>query len=605
MLPSPDAGTGYGLIGILVIILIIVLILYFVRRVLARDDRRLVREPQAGGCILTVVNLMLELARAVGEEHVLADPDLRALRTRLDRPFRRPGATSSVRRTPRRSRGAARVRGRRRRCPPRRQHRPRRRRRSARRRGAGLLAPLSDIGPVDARPGTSWSGRRDAARRAGGRGGRAGVRLDLGARDSATVGGMIATDAGGARALPTGRCARRSRPRGGAGRRPRDPPPRGPAEGQRGLLLAALLFGSEGTLGVITAVLVRLVPRVPHACRAVRGRGSRRRDGLGRRCAGRASLVRRGLLPRRGPQLVERVLDDVRLPLRRRAPCYVSSSARRRPTRRRSSPRPPRRRSTVVDQAAAEDTAGPRGSGAARGAARGGRPRGMPAEGRRRRPGGSVSRFAGACRRVAAPHRARAVLWGTSATATSTSTSSAPDRRDRGGRGGVLRLVAELGGTISAEHGVGVSKAKHLGLVRSSEDMDLLRTLKRGEEELDPGEIDDERAGRSLGSRPRSPRECRRGGQVDIAADREPGGVSVNAASPLQREHGHAAQRQDDAPRHLLCEWPAGDVNDEPKMAEAGPRPCGSARSLARATSDLGHASHARGVEPPHGPGGL
>ena len=30
----------------------------------------------------------------------------------------------------------------------------------------------------------------------------------------------------------------------------------------------------------------------------------------------------------------------------------------------------------------------------------------------------------------------------------------------------VLELAAELGGTISAEHGVGVAKAAHLGLVR-------------------------------------------------------------------------------------------------------------------------------------------
>ena len=42
----------------------------------------------------------------------------------------------------------------------------------------------------------------------------------------------------------------------------------------------------------------------------------------------------------------------------------------------------------------------------------------------------------------------------------------------------VLRLAARLGGTISAEHGVGVSKAKHLGLVRSSTELALLRALK-------------------------------------------------------------------------------------------------------------------------------
>jgi len=43
---------------------------------------------------------------------------------------------------------------------------------------------------------------------------------------------------------------------------------------------------------------------------------------------------------------------------------------------------------------------------------------------------------------------------------------------------GVLGLAARFGGTISAEHGVGVSKAKHLGLVRSSPELALLSALK-------------------------------------------------------------------------------------------------------------------------------
>ena len=46
-----------------------------------------------------------------------------------------------------------------------------------------------------------------------------------------------------------------------------------------------------------------------------------------------------------------------------------------------------------------------------------------------------------------------------------------------------MRLAAELGGTISAEHGVGVTKARHLGLVRSREELYLLQHLK---EAVDP-----------------------------------------------------------------------------------------------------------------------
>jgi FAD/FMN-containing dehydrogenase len=47
----------------------------------------------------------------------------------------------------------------------------------------------------------------------------------------------------------------------------------------------------------------------------------------------------------------------------------------------------------------------------------------------------------------------------------------------------VLRLATGLGGTVSAEHGVGVSKVRHLALVRSPEELDLLRTVKAA---LDP-----------------------------------------------------------------------------------------------------------------------
>ena len=42
----------------------------------------------------------------------------------------------------------------------------------------------------------------------------------------------------------------------------------------------------------------------------------------------------------------------------------------------------------------------------------------------------------------------------------------------------VLQLAALHGGTISAEHGVGVAKARWLGLVRSAEEIELMRSIK-------------------------------------------------------------------------------------------------------------------------------
>ena len=47
----------------------------------------------------------------------------------------------------------------------------------------------------------------------------------------------------------------------------------------------------------------------------------------------------------------------------------------------------------------------------------------------------------------------------------------------------VLRVAAEHGGTISAEHGVGVAKAAYLGLVRSAAELRAMRAVKRA---LDP-----------------------------------------------------------------------------------------------------------------------
>jgi FAD/FMN-containing dehydrogenase len=50
----------------------------------------------------------------------------------------------------------------------------------------------------------------------------------------------------------------------------------------------------------------------------------------------------------------------------------------------------------------------------------------------------------------------------------------------------VLAAVADLGGTISAEHGVGVAKTRWLHLVRSAGDLDAQRSIRRA---LDPAGI--------------------------------------------------------------------------------------------------------------------
>lgn len=50
----------------------------------------------------------------------------------------------------------------------------------------------------------------------------------------------------------------------------------------------------------------------------------------------------------------------------------------------------------------------------------------------------------------------------------------------------VFRLAAELGGSISAEHGIGRAKAPMLGLSRSQEEINTMQRIKQA---LDPDNI--------------------------------------------------------------------------------------------------------------------
>jgi FAD/FMN-containing dehydrogenase len=94
--------------------------------------------------------------------------------------------------------------------------------------------------------------------------------VDLGARDSATVGGMVATNAGGLHVVRHG--SMRAQLMGveavlGDGRVIRHLG--GLAKDNTGYDLAGLLCGSEGTLGIITAARLRLVARPAHVVAAM------------------------------------------------------------------------------------------------------------------------------------------------------------------------------------------------------------------------------------------------------------------------------------------------------------------------------------------------
>jgi FAD/FMN-containing dehydrogenase len=122
------------------------------------------------------------------------------------------------------------------------------------------LARLRELGPHDdalrlvrAGAGVTLAALRDAVPDPG---------LDFGARESATVGGIVACDAGGARALRHGTARARVAgveavlADGSVVSRMS-----GLLKDNAGYDLAALLVGSEGTLGVITSVLWKTVPR--------------------------------------------------------------------------------------------------------------------------------------------------------------------------------------------------------------------------------------------------------------------------------------------------------------------------------------------------------
>ena len=127
------------------------------------------------------------------------------------------------------------------------------------------LTRLTDLGEVDQAAGqvSAGAGVTLAALQAHARAADLDVGVDLAARDSATVGGLVATNAGGIRVLRYGSMRAQvigleavladgsvlSRMAG-------------LAKDGTGYDLVGLLAGSEGTLAVVTAVRLRLVPRM-------------------------------------------------------------------------------------------------------------------------------------------------------------------------------------------------------------------------------------------------------------------------------------------------------------------------------------------------------
>jgi FAD/FMN-containing dehydrogenase len=353
------------------------------------------------------------------------------------------------------------------------------------------LQRLNQIGEVDAAVGqvTVGAGATLAALQSTARAAGFDAALDFGARDSCTVGGLVACDAGGARALRHGTA--RARVAGLeavladgsivsrlAGLR----------KDNAGYDLPALLVGSEGTLGIITRVRWKLEPLLPARVAALvplRSPG----EASGLLVALRAhapSLESCDFFLDEGLQLV--LAHQRRAsPLRERSPFYVLAecAARSDPT---DELAVALGQAGVVDALIADDTTSREGLWALReGHTDAINAVGIPHKLDVGVPLDQLDRFLDQVRAVVdAAGGERVILFGHLGDGNVHVNVLGPDPDDLRVEDAVLELVLSCGGTISAEHGVGLTKARWLERARGSDDVAAMRAIKRA---LDPDDL--------------------------------------------------------------------------------------------------------------------
>jgi FAD/FMN-containing dehydrogenase len=346
-------------------------------------------------------------------------------------------------------------------------------------------ARLRTLGEIDratlqvrAEAGVTLGALQAAARAAG-----LDAAVDFAARDSATVGGLAACDAGGLRAVRHGTVRMRVAgleavlADGSVVRRMS-----GLLKDNAGYDLPALLVGSEGTLGVITSVLWQLVPRSDARALALVPVGSVS-DAVALLAAVRPrlhSLEACELMTDDGLALVLEHLGTTS-PVRR-APAYVliECAARADPLEEFAAALDA---AGIDDAAIADDTAGrerlwqlrERHTEAISAT-------GIP---HKLDVGIPLDRLAAFCDSVQAvlTDGARSIIFGHLGDGNLHVNLLGVDAADDSIDELVLRIVAQHGGTISAEHGVGVAKARWLHLSRTAEEIAVMNAVKSA---LDP-----------------------------------------------------------------------------------------------------------------------
>jgi FAD/FMN-containing dehydrogenase len=255
-----------------------------------------------------------------------------------------------------------------------------------------------------------------------------------------------------------------------------------------GYCLPALLIGSEGTLGVLTRLRWRLVARLDARAAALVGLAS---------VAEAAALL--AALRAEAPSLesCELMLDDgLRLVLEHqrreaplpRAPVYVLAECAGRTD-------PLEELAAALEAAGVEDAVvADDGTSRARlWALREGHTEAVAAAGTPHKLDvgvplaalpGFLDALPGAV--AAAAPGARVVAFGHLGDGNLHVNVLGPPREDGRADDAVLELVLAHGGTISAEHGVGVAKARWLAAARGADEMAAMRALK---DALDPGAL--------------------------------------------------------------------------------------------------------------------
>lgn len=311
--------------------------------------------------------------------------------------------------------------------------------------------------------------------------------IDLAARDAATVGGMVATNAGGVHVIKHGRM--RSQVLGvevvlADGRvisrmtNVRD---------EAGYDLPGLVIGSEGTLALITAVRLQLIPPEPYrAVALIQVPGAQGAVRLSRFLrSSLPSLSACELIDETGVQLVARRAGEGS-PFLSSAAAYVLAEC--------SATEDPvdslisvfADTSDVLDSAVATDAPGrfrlwryredlPNAISSI----------GIPHKWDVSVPLAALPEFLSEARQLVSSMRPQAgiITFGHLGEGNLHLNAVGLANDDREIDEAILRLVVARGGSISGEHGIGVAKRRWLSLIRSSPDLETMYAIKRA---LDP-----------------------------------------------------------------------------------------------------------------------